>query len=467
MLAYAIKSAIFLSMMYIPYMLMLRKESFFHFNRILLVSIMLLSLILPLCDFHALSIDNNPIQEGIIIIGTPTAVMENDGNAIMSEDINCFAIIFYIYIIGMVATFIWKMVQLVGLYTTIHNCVLWKDEQYGTTIYCHAHDIAPFSWLNTIVISEDDYNNNATEILRHEMGHIEHRHSFDIILANIVQTIQWWNPLSWILASSLRDVHEYEADDAVLTSGVNIRQYQTLLIRKAVANTNYTFANSFNHSLLKKRITMMTKEKSNPWMRTKALLLIPVSAIALSAFATPNLNVLAEKVMETNEKIIRIRKTLAYLQTLRISPYEIARILAERKESEKKDAEKIRQTTKLNSVEKSKVYDVVDEKNQVLDVADEMPEFPGGIQALMMYLTKVVKYPKEAEDNDIQGRVVCTFVVEPDGKVSNTMIAKGVDPALDKEAERVVRSMPNWTPGKQNGQNVRVKYTLPITFRLQ
>lgn len=367
----------------------------------------------------------------------------------------------------MAATFIWKMVQLAVLYGTIHRGVLWKDEQYGITIYCHAQDIAPFSWLNSIVISEDDYNNNATEILRHEMGHIEHRHSFDIILANIVQTIQWWNPLSWILASSLRDVHEYEADDAVLTSGVNIHQYQTLLIRKAVANTTYTFANSFNHSLLKKRITMMVKEKSNPWMRTKALLLIPMSAIALCAFATPNLNVLAEKVMETNEKIIRIRKTLAYLQTLRISPYEIARILAERKESEKKYVEKIRQTTKLNSREKSKVYDVVDEKNQVLDVADEMPEFPGGIQALMMYLTKVVKYPKEAEDNDIQGRVVCTFVVEPDGKVSNTMIAKGVDPALDKEAERVVRSMPNWTPGKQNGQNVRVKYTLPITFRLQ
>ena len=467
MLAYAIKSAIFLSMMYIPYMLMLRKESFFHFNRILLVCIMLLSLILPLCDFHALSIENNPIQHGMIVIGTPTAVVESANNVTTIEEINWFAVAFYVYIIGMAATFIWKMVQLAVLYGTIRNGVLWKDEQYGTTIYCHAQDIAPFSWLNTIVISEDDYNNNATEILRHEMGHIEHRHSFDIILANIVQTIQWWNPLSWILASSLRDVHEYEADDAVLTSGVNIHQYQTLLIRKAVANTTYTFANSFNHSLLKKRITMMVKEKSNPWMRTKALLLIPMSAIALCAFATPNLNVLAEKVMETNEKIIRIRKTLAYLQTLRISPYEIARILAERKESEKKYVEKIRQTTKLNSGEKSKVYDVVDEKNQVLDVADEMPEFPGGIQALIQYLTNTVKYPEESESKGEQGRVICTFVVEADGKVSNTMIAKGVTPALDKEAERVVRSMPNWTPGKLNGQNVRVKYTLPVTFMFQ
>ena len=464
MLAYAIKSAIFLSIMYIPYMLILRKESFFHFNRILLVCIMLLSLILPLCDFHALSIENNPIQHGMIVIGTPTAVVESANNVTTIEEINWFAVAFYVYIIGMAATFIWKMVQLAVLYGTIRNGVLWKDEQYGTTIYCHAQDIAPFSWLNTIVISEDDYNNNATEILRHEMGHIEHNHSYDIILVNIVQTIQWWNPLAWIIASSLRDVHEYEADDAVLTSGVNIRQYQTLLIRKAIANTNYAFANSFNHSLLKKRITMMDRAKSNPWMRTKALLLIPVSAIALSAFATPDLNVLAEKVMETNEKIIRIRKTLAYLQTLRIPPYEIARILAERKEREKKYAEEIRETIKLNSVKLSQVYDVLEEKKQAYDVVEEMPKFPGGMQALIQYLTKTIKYPEESEAKGEQGRVVCTFVVEADGKVSNTMIAKGVAPALDKEAERVVSSMPNWIPGKQNGQNVRVNYTLPITF---
>lgn len=455
MLAYAIKSAIFLSIMYIPYMLILRKESFFHFNRILLVCIMLLSLILPLCDFHFLSIANNPIQEGMIIIGTPTSVMENGGNATISEDINWFAIVFYIYIIGMAATFIWKMVQLAVLYGTIHRGVLWKDEQYGITIYCHAQDIAPFSWLNTIVISEDDYNNNATEILRHEMGHIEHRHSFDIILANIVQTIQWWNPLSWILASSLRDVHEYEADDAVLTSGVNIHQYQTLLIRKAVANTTYTFANSFNHSLLKKRITMMVKEKSNPWMRTKALLLIPMSAIALCAFATPNLNVLAEKVMETNERLIQIRQRLEYLQKLRIPPYEIVRILAERKAKKEKEGKLAEKPRKQNYGEF---------KNKIFDAVEDMPEFPGGTIALIQYFTKTVKYPEEAETKGEHGRVICTFVVEADRKVSNTMIAKGVTPALDKEAERVVKSMPKWIPGKKNGQNVRVKYTLPIKF---
>ena len=461
MLAYAIKSAIYLSIMYIPYMLILRKESFFHFNRILLVCIMLLSLILPLCDFHSLSIENNPIQEGMIIIGTPTAVMENGGNATMTEDFNWFVVAFYVYIIGIVATFIWKMVQLAVLYGTIHKGVLWKDEQYGITIYCHAQDIAPFSWLNNIVISEDDYNNNSTEILRHELGHIMHHHSLDIILANIIQTIQWWNPFSWLIASSLCDVHEYEADHAVLTSGVNIYQYQTLLIRKAVANTTYSFANNFNHSLLKRRIAMMVKEKSNPWMRTKALLVVMMATITLCSFSTPELHkqvgIIAEKMQETNEKILRIIKRIEYLQQLRIPEDKIAKIIAKKKERTEKHTVERRETVKSNTEETNKVFDVV----------DEMPEFPGGMQALIQYLTNTVKYPEESESKGEQGRVICTFVVEADGKVSNTMIAKGVTPALDKEAERVVRSMPNWTPGKLNGQNVRVKYTLPVTFMFQ
>ena len=300
MLAYAIKSAIFLSIMYIPYMLILRKESFFHFNRILLVCIMLLSLILPLCDFHALSIENNPIQEGMTTISMPVVMNESTPKITVAKGFNWVAVVLYIYLIGIIATILWKTIQISQLYRTIHKGVLWKDKQNGITIYCHAQDIAPFSWFNTIVISENDYQNNANEILCHEIGHIRHYHSLDILLVNIIETIQWWNPFSWLIASSLRDVHEYEADNEVRTSGVNIREYQILLIRKAVGSSSYAFANGFNHSLLKKRITMMLRTKSNPWMRTKALYIIPMATIAVSVFATPELNnrvdTLAEKV---------------------------------------------------------------------------------------------------------------------------------------------------------------------------
>ena len=187
MLAYAIKSAIFLSIMYIPYMLILRKESFFHFNRILLVCIMLLSLILPLCDFHSLSIENNPIQEGMTTISMPVVMNESTPNITVAKGFNWVAVVLYIYLIGIIATILWKTIQISQLYRTIHKGVLWKDKQNGITIYCHAQDIAPFSWFNTIVISENDYQNNANEILCHEIGHIRHYHSLDILLVNIIE----------------------------------------------------------------------------------------------------------------------------------------------------------------------------------------------------------------------------------------------------------------------------------------
>ena len=115
---------------------------------------------------------------------------------------------------------------------------------------------------------------------------------------------------------------------------------------------------------------------------------------------------------------------------------------------------------------------VVDEKpkeeeTKVFDVVEQMPQFPGGPQALFEYLSKNIKYPVVAEENGIQGRVIVTFVVERDGSITDVRVAKSVDPSLDKEAQRVVRSMPHWIPGKQNGSAVRVKYTVPVTFRLQ
>ena len=108
-----------------------------------------------------------------------------------------------------------------------------------------------------------------------------------------------------------------------------------------------------------------------------------------------------------------------------------------------------------------------EEENKVFDVVEQMPSYPGGMGALMQYLSSNIKYPAIAEENGIQGRVICTFVVERDGSITDVRIAKSVDPSLDKEAMRVVSKMPKWIPGKQNGSAVRVKYTLPVTFRLQ
>ena len=296
-LLYSIKSAIVLTMLYLPYMLMLRRESFFRFNRMVLLSILLLSLVLPLCNIPWMSLDHQPVVQAaqlqMLELGIPVHVLPEvqvlaEGAA--SQGTSRFSVFFLvslIYIIGMVALLMMRLWQVARLQFGLRQGVLWHNDEQGVRIYCHSGDVAPFSWMRNIVINEKDYDEAGREIVLHEMGHIQGRHSWDVVLLTLVQMLQWWNPLCYVLGISLRDVHEYEADNFVLEQGISAQGYQLLLIRKAVGSGGYPFANSFNHSLTKKRITMMKKSKSNPWMRSKALYVIPVAALALSAFATP------------------------------------------------------------------------------------------------------------------------------------------------------------------------------------
>ena len=297
LLLYSIKSAIVLSMLYLPYMLMLRRESFFRFNRVILLGIMLLALVLPLCNVSWMSLDRQPVVQAaqlqMLEMGIPVHVLPElqvvaDG-AVSQETsrFSVFMLVSLIYIIGMVVLLVARLWQVGILQFGLRKGVLWEEEQQGVRIYCHAEDVAPFSWMRSIVISQKDYDEAGREIILHETGHIRNRHSWDVVLLTLVQMLQWWNPLAYVLGISLRDVHEYEADDYVLRQGVSAQSYQLLLIKKAVGSGSYAFANSFNHSLTKKRITMMKKIKSNPWMRSKALYVIPVAALALCAFATP------------------------------------------------------------------------------------------------------------------------------------------------------------------------------------
>ena len=296
LLLYSIKSAIVLTMLYLPYMLMLRRESFFRFNRMVLLGILLLSLVLPLCNIPWMSLDHQPVVQAaqlqMLELGIPVHVLpEVQVLAEKPEEsfftFSLFHLFTFIYIIGMVTLLLMRLWQIARLQFGLKQGVLWHNDEQGVRIYCHSGDVAPFSWMKNIVINEKDYDEAGREIVLNEMGHIQGRHSWDVVLLTLVQMLQWWNPLCYVLGISLRDVHEYEADNYVLQQGVSAQGYQLLLIRKAVGSGGYPFANSFNHSLTKKRITMMKKMKSNPWMKSKALYVIPVAALALSAFATP------------------------------------------------------------------------------------------------------------------------------------------------------------------------------------
>ena len=296
-LIYAIKSAILLTLLFLPGIFLMFKEKMFRFNRMTLLAILVLSLVLPLCNFSRLSMDNMPaiqtIEQGLIQAGIPVEVTNLSPAIAQGEEGNSpfpwFYIVSILYAIGVMTILCIRLREVLSMGRIIRRGSIWtkEDEDDGIRIYCHAENVAPFSWLRNIVISEADYKENGREIILHEKAHILYRHSLDILLLTIVEAVQWWNPFVYLLGIYLRDIHEYEADDYVLRQGISCHSYSELVIRKAVGANSYTFANNFNHSLTKKRISMMLKTNSKRSRRSRVLYVLPMIALALSAFATP------------------------------------------------------------------------------------------------------------------------------------------------------------------------------------
>ncbi len=313
---YSVKSALVLTLLFLPYMLILRKESFFRLNRTVLLLILLLSLVLPLMNIHSLSWDNQPVvqvaRQQMVEVGIPVnagmllpeVAVQGERNGIQ---VSWFHVVSILFVLGTLFVFFLRVSQILRMGYVIRTGSLWHQREDGVMVYCHADDVSPFSWMDNIVISARDYNENAREILLHERAHVMARHSWDLLLLALLQTMQWWNPLVYILGGSLRDVHEYEADDFVLRSGVSAKAYQLLLIKKVVGASSYTFANNFDHSLTLKRITMMQKSKSSVWMRSKVLYIIPMATLALSAFATSeSVSPSGNEIAKNEDKVIKI-----------------------------------------------------------------------------------------------------------------------------------------------------------------
>ena len=267
---YAIKSSLTLALLYLPYALMLRRETFFRLNRAMLLAITVTSLVVPCFNFHiwdhTLATPFEPQRQAISSVVLPTLVVGSSESAVADVPADHDAAVWptllvYIYIIGMLFFVLWKAVGLIRLIRFIPRGCLWTDKQEGATIYCHAGETGAFSWMRSIVVGEADSDPNSPVML-HEMAHVRRHHSWDALLVAAMEVVQWFNPCIWMLDISLREIHEYEADDAVLRRGITARNYQLLLIKNAVRGSRYAFTNAFNHSLLKKRITMMMKKKS-------------------------------------------------------------------------------------------------------------------------------------------------------------------------------------------------------------
>ncbi|HIY88456.1 MAG TPA: TonB family protein [Candidatus Bacteroides pullicola] len=691
-LVYILKSALCLAAFYLFYRLLLSRDTFHRFNRVALLCVLVLSAVVPLIEVS--TTETSSVGQTMLTLEEWLALAEAMAEAVPAEPVEPSRavwplVLMAVYGVGVLFFLVRNVCSLFRLGqllrgTTREDIRRYVKDAPRVLLLVHGRDIAPFSWMRCIVIARKDLEEDGRPILVHELAHIRLGHSWDLLLTDLCCFVQWFNPAAWLLKQELQAVHEYEADEAVLCAGVNAREYQLLLIKKAVGTRLYSMANSLNHSKLKKRITMMQRRKSSPWARAKLLYVLPLAAVAVAAFARPevsgvsnelssakvtdlaeivkaksvksavvpqdtarkvyqsykvhdgasaethagmqalmsyfdkhvsqsaatekdvsrvmrirvifnNEGELAEaKVLKsadpaTDAEAVRVMKniprsiseklkgdTIAMAFTVpvkfsvaplkegmresgsvvtireksslapqdmakssrsqrgatnvpRLEDYRVPefpggreaqmRFLAENmrypQEAREKgiegkvivkfsvddetgeilnprvirsvhpalDAEALRLVKamprwtwvgdpgkkKLKSVEIEQPIEFkLDGKNtsEVYDMVAEAPQFPGGSKAMMQFIEDNLNYPQEAKDKKIEGRVILQLVVDETGQVTDPKVMRGIDPLLDAEAIRVVKAMPRWTPGKQDGKAVSVRYTLPVAFLL-
>ena len=505
MLLYLLKSALLLALLYGCFALLLSRETFHRFNRVALLCVLVASLLLPLVQLTLDKPDflsfNTSSASGFATNSSPLDVEEalngevtQPGDGTISQapwrGIEGVSLLSLLYLAGLLASVGMCVFLLFRFRQEAKGGTRTRDDQ-GNVVIIHGGDFAPYSFFHYIFISVSDYEQNRKPILAHEQAHIRLGHSWDLLLLEMVKSIQWFNPFVYLLGRDLKAVHEYEADNAVLNLGIDAKSYQLLLVTKAVGNRLQTLGNNLSHHSLKKRIAMMNKNRSNSWLMTKAVVLPALMAMAVVAFArqkTETLPVSNEQESSMPHRTFTLDfskpsdSDVSIKEWVRLSP-SVLRI----------DGESVTSPLSgdwLNDIDLSKVTVTKDEQGNIVQIglhskaaatptaaslADDdkiydnvevMPAFPGGPEALYKWLDNTLRYPEAAQKQKVQGRVHVQFVVEIDGSITNAKAAKSPSELLSDEALRVVKLMPRWEPGKVKGKPVRTYFNLPVVFKL-
>lgn len=428
LLSYSLFAGIFLAAGYMAYKALLSSEKQPGLNRAALLGIYALSLLaLPLMsiDVHRSVV---AVQEIELLPVAGIAVQSAAPAAPLWP-----RVALAVYLAGAAAVALWTVVALVRLATLLRAGR--HERREGYTIVALNTDVVPFSFMHYIVMSETDAA-RADMVVTHELAHLRCRHWLDLLLAQAVCVLLWYNPASWLMRRELRRAHEYQADSAVLRSGADMRQYQMLLIEKAAGVRLQSLANSLDHSNLSKRITMMYKQNNRAARRLRALALVPALLVAAAATQIPAVaSTLADA-------------SAATLQSLKPAEASAAPALAGRVAS-------VQATDK-------------DSKKSEASQAVKFPEYPGGMSELYKYLAYNVNYPADAMNAELQGRVAVAFTVAPDGSISDVNVVRSIAPSLDAEAVRVISAMPAWEPARDKaGKAVACSFTIPVEFKLQ
>ena len=584
-ITYLAQSALCLVALYIIYKATMSHETLHRLNRVTLLAMVVLSAVLPMCRIEIVrEVDAvlTPIvdEESGVAVATKAAPETVNYRTIMEDALVVIFLLgaaFMVVRLAMSWLSVWRVVR------------SGEHEELGEGVRLTVVEklSSPFSWFRHVVVSRTDMDENRDMILEHELAHVRFGHSWDVLFVDLALIVWWFNPAMWLLRRELQSLHEYQADDAVLNRGIDAKTYQLLLIKRAVGSRLHSVANCLNHSNLKNRITMMCRKQSSKWQSAKLLLVLPMVAISLSAFATTvyvetksddKVNQLSSDNQDSDptkakfyaDQVEKIEEQMKFFDEMK-SEYEavMKEFEALKDEFEKNDkkayvemqkqyAEMQKQFTemqnhygeldsvrakrmalikeysknghanirleggkiyldgKLTSAEKLEKYfaenkkliniKVADDKsgealakvkglarqNQILTInyeqvrflpaeesemqkpqdqaeekVEKMPTFQGGdLQKFALWVYQSMKYPQEAVDKKIQGRVIVEFVVAKDGTVSSTKVLNNAPEILSAEAERVIKSSPKWEAGEHKGKKVNVKFVIPVVFKV-
>lgn len=422
---YFIKVNVALAVLYFFYKLLFSKDTFFGLRRLMLILIYITAFTYPLLNLSDwMTTDNSTVGQVVSTLYEKVlpeiAITSNTANETSGYSW-IKTILIGIYASGAVILLTRTLIEIGKTCTILHRSK--KAFIDGIRVCLANGKQEPYSFFGWIYIYPDMHSaKEVKEILIHEQTHVRECHSADILLAQIAIILCWFNPFAWLMRNEMRINHEYLADRKVIANGYDKKTYQYHLLgleHTQLATAN--FYNNFSVLPLKNRIKMLNRKRTRNIMKSKYLMFIPVTAL-LVLFSNCT-NTAKEEETEVKEEV-------------KFVPMEVQ-------------------------------PDTVNVQDEVFDVVEQMPEFNGGNSALMNYLRENIEYPKAAQDKGMQGRVIVQFVVNTDGSIVDAEVVRSVDPELDKEAIRVVSNMPKWKPGTQKGKAVRVKYTVPIMFRMK
>ena len=404
------------------YRLTLGRDRWLQLSRAYLIIMLAFGLAYPLLRLPG---DMRPVVFEIAALEEVTVMPDADGGTLLhlpeastASNIGADWVLPAVYAGGVAVALVLLMFSIIRMLARLRRMPF--ERQDGVKLTLLDDESEPFSFFNHIVVGTRGMSDEELRlVLAHESEHVRQWHSWDVFIMRLMCCVAWFNPFAWLMLRELRAVHEYQADNAALQEEED-KGYLRLLFRQTLGFGYGHITNNFHSINLKKRITMMkrTKTRFGAW---KVLAALPVVALLMMVGCQPA-------------------------------------------ESPKGD------TTAVTPQKEEPVYDMGPTQladGEEANVVDESPEYPGGMEALYKYLAENIHYPEQAKNDQIQGRVVISFVVEKDGGISDAKVVRGIGGGCDEEALRVVNAMPKWTPGKMRGDVVRVNFHLPITFKLQ